>query len=158
MCNSFISLLRIPYARLAKQKGKSVFFKPVSTLKQQEVVAACFSQPKPFKGTGKDHAAAVAAFHLSNCMYQLWPSSQDEDFLLCLFLAWLRDFKSVSIWVFFQSELCLGEPSKVLLLLCEPSRHASSFNTDRNRLAPLRGVLFGLKLEIFRDGMHPNDR
>lgn len=92
-------------------------------------------------------------------MYQFWPSLQDEDFLLCLFLAWLGDFKSVSIWVFFQSELCLGEPSKVLLLLpCETSRHASRFNTDRNRLAPLRGVLFGLKLEIFREGMHLNYR
>lgn len=43
------------------------------------------------------------------------------------------------------------------LLPCETSRHASSFNADRNRLAPLTGLLLGANLEIFREGMHPNE-
>lgn len=81
-----------------------------------------------------------------------------ERFLAKFFLAQLEDFESVPVWLFFQSGLCLRVPSKVLLLPCETSRHASSFNTDRNRLAQLTGLLWGAKLKIFREGMHPNDR
>lgn len=86
------------------------------------------------------------------------PQLPGGRFLTKFFLAQLEDFKSVPVWVFFQSGLCLRGPSKVLLLPCETSRHASSFNTDRSRLAQFRGLLLGAKLKIFREGMHPSDR
>ena len=57
----------------------------------------------------------------------------------------------------FSLSCVCGEPRKVLLLPRETTRRASSFNTDRNRLAPLRGLL-GVKLDIFRKGMHRDDR
>lgn len=143
-------------------RRENVFFQASFHYKAARRDGCLLLAPNTLPEHWKRAYSSNCSFHLSNWMYQelpqLWPSSQEEDSLLSFFLAQLEDFKSVPIWVFFQSQLCLRGPSKVLLLPCETSRHASSFNTDRNRLAQLTGLLLGTKIKIFREGMHPNDR